>query len=185
MWQVGNERELLMSDIPTGHGSSSGADRLNALRQNTQLQLGITSHRKIRMELLLGIGVFLVLVAFLFVVVGGDSDGVTPSTSIAAPSQQNSDELQSGEAFIAIALDEGTFPPDVKKGDQVRVVVTPNSDGAGSTRGLNERTIVESISGVSDVGGRHVMTIRGPESVAIAVAASGAIHIAVIREALS
>ena len=29
------------------------------------------------------------------------------------------------------------------------------------------------------------MTIRGPESVAIAVAASGAIHIAVIREALS
>ena len=174
-----------MPDIPTGHGSSSGADRLNALRQNTQLQLGVTSPRKIRMELLLGIGAFLVLIAVLFVFVGGDSNGVTPSTSIAVPAAQNSDELQNGEAFIAIALDEGTFPPDVSKGDQVRVVVTPNSDGAGTTRGLNERTIVESISGVSDVGGRYVMTIRGPESVAIAVAASSAIHIAVIREALS
>lgn len=174
-----------MPDIPTGHGSSSGADRLNALRQNTQLQLGVTSPRKIRMELLLGIGAFLVLIAVLFVFVGGDSNGVTPSTSIAVPAAQNSDELQNGEAFIAIALDEGTFPPDVRKGDQVRVVVTPNSDGTGTTRGLNERTIVESISGVSDVGGRYVMTIRGPESVAIAVAASSAIHIAVIREALS
>jgi hypothetical protein len=172
-----------MPDIPAGLGSGSGPDRLNALRQNTQSQLSITSSRKIRIEMLLGVGAFLVLIAVLFVLVGVDSNGVAPSTSIVAQSEQKNSELQSGEALIAIALDEGTFPPEVEKGDQVRVVVTPNSDGTGTTRALNERTFVESLSGASDVGGRHVMTIRGPESVAIAVAASGAIHIAVIREA--
>lgn len=172
-----------MPDIPAGLSSGSGPDRLNALRQNTQAQLSFSSSRKIRMEMLLGVGVFLVLIAVLFVLVGGESNGVAPSTSVIAQSEQNNDELQSGEALIAIALDEGSFPPEAKKGDQVRVVVTPNSDGTGTTRGLNEKTFVESLSGVSDVGGRHVMTIRGPESVAIAVAASGAIHIAVIREA--
>ena len=133
--------------------------------------------------MLLGVGAFLVLIAVLFVLVGGESNGVAPSTSVVTQSEQNNDELQSGEAFIAIALEDGTFPPEVKKGDQVRVVVTPNSDGTGTTRGLNEKTFVESLSSASEVGGRHVMTIRGPESVAIAVAASGAIHIAVIREA--
>ena len=172
-----------MPDIPAGLGSGSGPDRLNALRQNTQSQLRITSSRKIRIEMLLGVGAFLVLIAVLFVFIGGGSNGVAPSTSIVAQSEQKNSELQSGEALIAIALDEGRFPPEVEKGDQVRVVVTPNSDGTGTTRALNERTFVESLSGASDVGGRHVMTIRGPESVAIAVAASGAIHIAVIREA--
>jgi len=170
-----------MPDIPTGLGS--GSDRLNALRQSTQSQLSITSSRKIRIEILLGVGAFLVLIAVLFVLVGGESNGVAPSTSVVAQSEQNNDELQSGEAFIAIALEDGTFPPEVMKGDQVRVVVTPNSDGTGTTRGLNEKTFVESLSGASEVGGRHVMTVRGPESVAIAVAASGPIHIAIISEA--
>ena len=169
-----------MPDIPTGLGS--GSDRLNALRQSTQSQLNITSSRKIRIEILLGVGAFLVLIAVLFVLVGGESNGVAPSTSVVAQSEQNKDELQSGEAFIAIALEDGTFPPEVKKGDQVRIVVTANPDGTGTTRGLNEKTFVESLSGASEVGGRHVMTVRGPESVAIAVAASGPIHIAVIRE---
>ena len=170
-----------MPDIPTGLGS--GSDRLNALRQSTQSQLSITSSRKIRIEMLLGVGAFLVLIAVLFVLVGGEGNGVAPSTSVVAQSEQNNDELQSGEAFIAIALEDGTFPPEVMKGDQVRVVVTPNSDGTGTTRGLNEKTFVESLSGASEVGGRHVMTVRGPESVAIAVAASGPIHIAIISEA--
>ena len=173
-----------MPDIPTGHGSVSGPDRLNALRQNSQSQLSLLTPRKIRIELLLGVGAFFVVIAALFFLFGSRSPGVSPSTHW----QRLLRILwstASREAFIAIALEDGTFPPDVQKGDRVRIVVTPSPDGTGSTRGLDETTIVESMSNASEVGGRYVMTVRGPESVAIAIAASGTIHVAVVDKAQS
>ena len=174
-----------MADFPTGLGPSSGADRLNSLRQNSQSQLSVLTTRKIRIELLLGVGAFLVLLAVLFALFGGRSQGVVPTTSVALAASGQVGQLRNGEAYIAIALEDGTFPPDVQKGDQVRVVVTPNVDGTGTTRGLEETTIVESLSKAAEIGGRYVMTIRGPESVAIAIAESGTIHIAVVGEARS
>jgi len=174
-----------MPDIPTSLSSSSGPDRLSALRQNSQSQLGTITQRKIRIELLLGVGAFFVLIAVLFLLFGGKSTGVAPSTSVVAETEQSVGQLQTGEAFTAIALEEGSFPPDVEKGDEVRIVVTPNADGSGTTRALEETTIVESLSGTSDVGGRYVMTVRGPESVVLAIAASGNVHIAIVREARS
>lgn len=174
-----------MPDIPTGLGSSSGPDRLNALRQNSLSQLSTTSPRKIRIELLLGVGAFFVLIAVLFLLFGGKSSEVAPSTSVVADAQQVVGQLQNGEALTAIALEEGSFPPEVEKGDQVRIVVTPNADGTGTTHALDETTIVESLTGTTEVGGRYVMTVRGPESVALAIAASGGVHIAIVREAQS
>jgi hypothetical protein len=41
------------------------------------------------------------------------------------------------------------------------------------------------MSSASEAGGRYVMTVRGPESVAIAIAASGTIHVAVVDKAQS
>ena len=174
-----------MPDIPAGLSSSSGPDRLNALRQNSLSQLNAISPRKIRIELLLGVGGFFVLIAVLFLLFGGKSTGVAPSTSVIAEVEQVVGQLQNGEAFTAIALEEGTFPPDVEKGDQVRIVVTPNTEGSGTTRALEESTIVESLTSTSEVGGRYVMTVRGPESVALAIAASGTVHIAIVQEAQS
>lgn len=174
-----------MPEIPAGLGSSSGHDRLHALRQNSQSPLNTITPRKIRIELLLGVGAFFVLIAVLFLLFGGKGTGVAPSTSVVAEAEQSVGQLQNGEAFTAIALEEGTFPPEVEKGDQVRIVVTPNSDGSGTTRALEETTIVESLSGTSDVGGRYVMTVRGPESVALAIAASGVVHISIVQEARS
>ena len=172
-----------MPDIPTGLSSSSGPDRLHALRQNSLSQLNSISPRKIRVELLLGVGGFFVFIAVLFLLLGNKSSGVAPSTSVAAEAEQVVGQLQNGEALTAIALEEGSFPPEVEKGDKVRIVVTPNADGSGTTHALDESTIVESLSGTSEVGGRYVMTVRGPESVALAVAASGAVHVAIVREA--
>ena len=174
-----------MPDIPVGLGSSSGPDRLNALRQSSLSQLSTTSPRKIRIELLLGVGGFFVLIAVLFLLFGGKGNGIAPSTSVAAEAEQVAGQLKNGEAFMAIALEVGTFPPRVEKGDQVRIVVTPNTDGSGSTHALGETTIVESLTSTSEVGGRYVMTVRGPESAALAIAASGAIHISIVREAQS
>ncbi len=174
-----------MPDVPTGLGPNSATDRLNSLRQSSQSQLSMLSPRKIRIELLIGVGAFLVLLAVLFALFSGRSPATAPTTSIAMAASGPVGQLRSGEAYIAIALEDGTFPPDVQKGDQVRVVVTPNADGTGTTRGLDETTIVESLSQAAEIGGRYVMTIRGPESVAIAIAESGTIHVAVVGEARS
>jgi len=172
-----------MPEVPTGLGSSSGTDRLNSLRQNSQSQMSTLTPRKIRIELLLGVGAFLVIIAVLFILIGSKSPSVVSSTSLIAQSEEQGNHLRSGEALIALALEEGTFPPDVQTGDHVRIVVTPSGDGSGTTRGLDETTTVESLSGASEIGGRYVMTVRGPESVAIAVAASGSVHVAVIEKA--
>lgn len=172
-----------MPEVPTGLVSSSGADRLNSLRQNSQSQMAMLTPRKIRIELLLGVGAFLVLLAVLFVLLGSRSPEVVSSTSIGAPIEVSGNQLRNGEALMAMALEEGSFPPDIQKGDLIRIVVTPNQDGSGMTHALDETTTVESLSGASEIGGRYVMTVRGPESVAIAVAASGSVHVVVLQKA--
>ena len=86
-----------------------------------------------------------------------------------------------GEAFIAIALDPGNFPPSLLVGDTVRVVVTPSNDGNGSVRSLKELTVVQSVTPPADMGTQFVVTVRAPESLATAVAASGAIHLSIVK----
>jgi hypothetical protein len=137
------------------------------------------------MELLVGVGAFLVLLTVLIFLFGSRTPSVSPSSSVATNAQDVIGTLKNGEAFVAMALEEGDFPPDVRQGDQVRLIVTPNADGSGTTRALDESTVVESISNTSEVSGRFVMTVRAPESVAIALASSGSVHVAVIREAQS
>jgi hypothetical protein len=90
--------------------------------------------------------------------------------------------MKIGDALIAISVEEGAFPPDVSVGDQVRIIVTSNTDGTDVARGLDAETIVQSIRETSAVGGRFVVTVSGIESVAEEVAASGPVHLAVIRK---
>jgi hypothetical protein len=47
---------------------------------------------------------------------------------------------------------------------------------------LDAETIVQSIREMSAVGGRFVVTVSGIESVAEEVAASGPVHLAVVRK---
>ena len=174
-----------MPDIPTAVGSSTGHDRLSALRQSSQAQLSVVTPRKIRIELLAGIAAFVVLIAVLFVLFGSRVPQASPLTTLPTVDSPIEGELQSGEALIPLALEDGAFPPHVEVGDQVRIIVSPNSDGTGTTHQLEEETIVQSMSRPSDIGGRSVMTVRGPESVALAISASGPLHVAIIREAQS
>jgi len=44
-----------MPDIPVSPGPSSGNDRLQALRQNSQALAGVSTPRRIRIDLLLGV----------------------------------------------------------------------------------------------------------------------------------
>jgi cytoskeletal protein RodZ len=170
-----------MPDIPISPGHALANDRLQALRQNSSSPTGVMTPRKIRIDLLLGaVGVLLVIV-LLFVMVGSPSPEIT--TTASTPTQQNksNNQINAGDSLIAISLEEGDFPPDVMVGDQVRIIVTSNTDGADTARGLNTDTVVHSISEISAVGGRYVVTVSGTESVAEEVAASGPVHLAIIR----
>lgn len=170
-----------MPDIPIGPGSTSANDRLQALRQSSLPLAGVTTPRKIRIDLLLGaVGVLLVIV-LLFVVVGSPSPVMTTTDSIPTQQSESNNQIEAGDALIAISLEEGTFPPDVSVGDQVRIIVTTNTDGVDSARGLAAATIVRAISETSAVGGRYVVTVSGTESVAEEVAASGRVHLAIIK----
>jgi hypothetical protein len=170
-----------MPDIPTGLGPTSANDRLQALRQSSSSLTGVTTARKVRIDLLLGaVGVLFVIV-LLFVVIGTPSPEVTTTVSIPTQQSEGGNQIEAGGALIAISLEEGAFPPDVSVGDQVRIIVTTNTDGVDSARGLATDTIVHSISETSAVGGRYVVTVSGTESVAEEVAASGPVHLAIIR----
>ncbi len=172
-----------MAEVSGSFGPTGVNDRLNALRQNSQAQSATVTPRKIRIELLLGVAAFVVLLAVLFVLLGSRNPQSTTATTVSRSQTPTPGGLQSGQALIALALEEGSFPPHVEAGDQVRIIVSPNNDGTGTTHRLEEETIVHAMSGPSDLGGRYVMTVVGPESVAVAISASGPIHVAVIHEA--
>jgi cytoskeletal protein RodZ len=170
-----------MPDIPIGPGQASASDRLQALRQNSSSLTGTTTPRKIRIDLLLGaVGVLLVIV-LLFMVLGSPSPEMTTIASIPTEQSESDNQIKAGDALIAISLEEGAFPPDVSVGDQVRIIVTSNTDGTDRARGLIADTVVHSISEISAVGGRYVVTVSGTESVAEEVAASGPVHLAIVK----
>jgi cytoskeletal protein RodZ len=170
-----------MPDIPIGPGPASANDRLQALRQNSSSLTGVTTARKIRIDLLLGVVGVLLVVVLLFVVVGSPSPEMTTTASIPTEQSESDNQIKAGDALIAISLEEGAFPPDVSVGDQVRIIVTSNTDGTDRARGLVADTVVHSISETSAVGGRYVVTVSGTESVAEDVAASGPVHLAIIK----
>ena len=66
-------------------------------------------------------------------------------------------------------------------GDTVRVGVTPSNDGNGSVHSLREITVVQSVIPPADMGTQFVVTVRAPESLATAIAASGPLHLSIVK----
>ena len=95
--------------------------------------------------------------------------------------KKGKDPLQISLLFIAMAVEPGNFPPSLAIGDTVRVVVTPSNDGSGSVRNLKETTVVESVMPPAEMGTQFVVTVRAPESLATAIAASGPLHLSIVK----
>jgi hypothetical protein len=144
--------------------------------------MGVSTPRKIRVDLLVGVVAVLVVIVFLFSMWGSPAKEMETNTSIANTADDFSRQIQTGDALIAISVEEGAFPPDISVGDYVRIIVTSNTDGTEVARGLDAETIIQSVRETSTVGGRFVVTVSGVESVAEEVAASGPVHLAVIRK---
>ena len=178
-------REKSMSEASNNAGAPGIAERLSVLRAP---QLGTAPNRastpkRMRLEVLIGVVVVLAGITMALFLGGGNSSSVgpgEPATSSPEVDIQDS-RLMSGEAFIAIAVEPGNFPPSLAVGDTVRVVVTPSNDGSGSVRNLREITVVQSVMPPADMGTQFVVTVRAPESLATAIAASGPLHLSIVK----
>lgn len=149
---------------------------------------------RFRFDLILGIG--LVLAGVVFVMSSRSSGQNTASTdAFGASSAANSEIpvdvdgsssstdvplLLADEALVAVALDPGSFPPAMKTGDLVQVVVTPTFDGGGEVRILESRPVVHRVDAPGDMESKWIVTLRAPAAVAKAVAASGPVHLSIL-----
>lgn len=163
----------------------SAHDRLAALRSPAVSTSLAGKGFSGRLAVFVGGAVLALLVAIVVLVSQGSSSIVVPvaseaTQSVVAPSQ---DVLLDGESYIAIAVDVGTFPPDLSTGDTVRVVVVPSFDSGQITRSLEELAIVRQITTPAEFGNTFVITLRAPLSVAVALADAQKVHLAVVRQA--
>jgi len=178
-------REKSMSEASSNFGAPGIAERLSVLRTpqpGTAPPLTNTPKR-MRLEVLIGVVVVLAGITMALFLSGGSSSpaiGGEPATSSPKVDAQDS-RLMAGEALIAIAVDPGNFPPSLLIGDTVRVVVTPSNDGSGSVRSLKELTVVQSVTPPAEMGTQFVVTVRAPESLATAIAASGPLHLSIVK----
>jgi hypothetical protein len=179
-------REKSMSEASSNFGAPGIAERLSVLRtpQPGTAPLKTNTPKRMRLEVLIGVVIVLAGITMALFLSGGGSSspaiGGEPATSSPKVDAQDS-RLMAGEAFIAIAVDPGNFPPSLLVGDTVRVVVTPSNDGSGSVRSLKELTVVQSVTPPAEMGTQFVVTVRAPESLATAIAASGAIHLSIVK----
>jgi hypothetical protein len=178
-------REKSMSEASSNFGAPGIAERLSVLRtpQPGTAPLKTNTPKRMRLEVLIGVVVVLAGITMALFLSGGGSSpaiGGEPATSSPKVDAQDS-RLMAGEAFIAIAVDPGNFPPSLLVGDTVRVVVTPSNDGSGSVRSLKELTVVQSVTPPAEMGTQFVVTVRAPESLATAIAASGPLHLSIVK----
>lgn len=174
-----------MSEASSNFGAPGIAERLSVLRtpQPGIAPLKTNTPKRMRLEVLIGVVVVLAGITMALFLSGGSSSpaiGGEPATSSPKVDAQDS-RLMAGEALIAIAVDPGNFPPALLVGDTVRVVVTPSNDGNGSVRSLKETTVVQSVTPPADMGTQFVVTVRAPESLATAIAASGPLHLSIVK----
>ena len=174
-----------MSEASNNSGAPGIAERLSVLRapQPGAAPNRASAPKRMRLEVLIGVVVVLAGVTMALFLSGGNSSPVDtgePATSSPEVDIQNS-RLMAGEAFIAIAVEPGNFQPSLVVGDTVRVVVTPSNDGSGSVRNLKETTVVQSVTPPAEMGTQFVVTVRAPESLATAIAASGPLHLSIVK----
>jgi hypothetical protein len=178
-------REKSMSEASSNFGAPGIAERLSVLRtpQPGTAPLKTNTPKRMQLEVLIGVIVVLAGITMALFLSGGSSSPAIrgePSTSSPKIVAQDS-RLMAGEALIAMAMDPGNFPPSLLVGDTVRVVVTPSNDGSGSVRSLKETTVVQSVTPPSEMGTQFVVTVRAPESLATAIAASGSLHLSIVN----
>ena len=167
-------------DSMTRPTASAGFDRLAALRDTTSTPAKYSRYT-FRTNVLVGL---LCVLAGMTMVVGfvvfSSTTTQTPVNSL--PDDEsvvpNESALLAGEAYVAIAVDSGKFPPGVAVGDVIKVAVTPGMDGTGDSKLLPEKLLVVEVTSAGEMSSQTIFTVRAPETLVPALATSGPMHIA-------
>lgn len=184
-------KEIAMTDQQGGYGLPNAGDRLNALRNPSGLSTTVSkSERKLpRPEVL--VAVVICVIAILFGLLNLRVRNKLSSPEVQTQiTEQIQTEIQKktglsvlleGDVLFGIALEPGNFPAGMKTGDVVRAVVTPPVNGTGDARDLEARLTVMSVDSSSDIGGKTIVTLSGPQSITTEIASSGPIHLAIVE----
>lgn len=96
--------------------------------------------------------------------------------------QKSEQILGEGEALIATAMEDGTFPPSLSSGDVVAIVTTPSASALeGEVRRLPITAVVFAVAPADEFSSKTVVTLRAPQDVAERVAASGPVHLSILK----
>ena len=91
--------------------------------------------------------------------------------------------LTPGHALVAVALDEGQYPPSVAVGHRVIVTVrTQRLDGQVGTTSLTPTAVVAAVAPPSEFQPKTVVTLRSPSGFAEDIAAAESIHISIVGQ---
>lgn len=174
-----------MPEMSHGYGTSGPQERLASLRPpRTGDSRPRPSQRSVRIEVLVGIIVVVVGVAVALNVLTSRRGVVQQIQGTFTPQQvvaTNGEEtLLDGEGLMAVALDDGDFPPGLRPGDSVRVVLSPGPDGQGGFREIGRTLTVRAVDDQSENSGKTVVTVVGPLEAAINLASSGPVRLTIV-----
>lgn len=127
-----------------------------------------------------------VLVAVLVVLValmGRGGEPTVPLTAVDPLPAPAPDVLLEGEVLVSVAAEAGSFPPALSVGDGVRVVVSPYFGTESSTRALPGTAIVHAVGAPGELSNTYVVTLRGPESMAVDIADAERVRLAIVSQA--
>lgn len=186
------------------HGQNgSVTERLSALRTPPphvppQEIPSPSSKIAIRKELFIGGIVLLAVIAIAIPVVTRNqqpqlvdsaqalTDGLVESTSSESTTNTKTpvdqSGLESGEAYVAIPIESGHFPPRLAAGHIVRVSITTSRDGSSATESLPETATVQSVEPISEVGTNFVVTVLASENLVDKVAGSESVDLAIVGQ---
>lgn len=160
-------------------------DRLSALRRQGQVpvqqQTAEPKKRRSVKEVVLGLALVLVgCIIALFVT--GRSGTPLPTAVDSTPATVASSlrEPGKGMALFAALVEAGSYPPAIRKGDTVMVVVTPDPSSDSVTRALTDRATVTEVSDASTISGGVVVSMLGPESMSRDIADAAEVHLSVV-----
>lgn len=160
-------------------------DRLSALRSPVgpmgQLRVEEPKKRRTIKELLLGFVLVMIGCGIAFVFLGriGGGKPITRQSveTTVAPTPTG---LGKGMALFAALLEAGSYPPSIREGDTVMVIVTPDPSSDQVTRALTERATVMDVAETATITGGVVVSMVGPQTMSRDIADAAKVHLSVV-----
>ena len=183
------EQRGVSAMVDNGFGPSPHSSRIDERLAGLRATSGATvsSGRKIRYELLIGLVIVLFSLLAVLVLVSKRTTPITtsqPSESSLPSVPEQVSGLLDGEAYVSVSVAAGEYPPEMKEGDTVRIVVVPSLNSDGVARSIKDLAVIRSIGEVGNLGNESVVTLQGPENLAVDIAEAEKVSLSIVGVAV-